>query len=235
MNNKFIRILVIVNGILLPIFILYIICIIAIEQYKQFQNEIIDDYSFESKETTEKHFEIKYSSPIKLPNSDFYYVAVEKEFEDNYGYIGLDIKNIGNMVRMNTINIIFLDKNFQNSGKLLPENASIKSMYIPKRKTENSKLHNEKSHISYFIANSDTNNDGIIDRYDQHYVYLSDINGHNLNKVTDRKVKNYQWINNNKELLLTFDNTEEPNKLEFGIYNIDSKEIRETKNINPAE
>ena len=233
MKNKFIRTLVIINGILIPIFILYIFGILVVEKYEQRQNQIIDDSFFEPKEMVERPFEIKYSSPIKLPNSDFYYVAVEKEYEDDYGTI--DIENSPNMVRMNTINILFLDKNFQNSGKLLSENASIKSMFIPNRKTEDSKLKKEINNISYFIAKSDTNEDGIINRFDQHYVYLSDLNGQNLNKVTDRKVKNYQWINDNKELLLTFDNAKDSNKLEYGIYNIDSKEIRETKNINPTE
>ena len=235
MKNKFIRTLVIINGILIPIFILYIFGILVVEKYEQRQNQIIDDSFFEPKEMVERPFEIKYSSPIKLPNSDFYYVAVEKEYEDDYGTIDIDIENSPNMVRMNTINILFLDKNFQNSGKLLSENASIKSMFIPNRKTEDSKLKKEINNISYFIAKSDTNEDGIINRFDQHYVYLSDLNGQNLNKVTDRKVKNYQWINDNKELLLTFDNAKDSNKLEYGIYNIDSKEIRETKNINPTE
>ncbi|WP_178985150.1 protein-tyrosine phosphatase family protein [Winogradskyella helgolandensis] len=235
MKNKFIRILIIINGILIPIFILYIFGLLVIEKYEQRQNQIIDDSFFESEKPSEIPFEIKYSSPIKLPNSDFYYIAIEKEFEDDYGYLDINIEDSENMVRMNTMNIIFLDENFQNSGKLLPENASIKSMFIPNRKTEDSKILKGITHISYFIANSDTNDDGIIDRFDQHYVYLSDLNGQNLNKVIDKKVKNYQWINSNKELLLTIDNPEEPNKLEYGIYNIDSKEIRETKNINPTE
>lgn len=233
MKNKFIRTLIIINGILIPIFILYIFGILAVEKYEQRQNQIIDDSFFEPKEMVERPFEIKYSSPIKLPNSEFYYVAVEKKYEDDYETI--DIENSPNMVKMNTINILFLDENFQNSGKLLSKNASIKSMFIPNRKTEDSKLKKGINNISYFIAKSDTNEDGIINRFDQHYVYLSDLNGQNLNKVTDRKVKNYQWINDNKELLLTFDNVKDSSKLEYGIYNIDSKKIRETKNINPAE
>ena len=235
MNNKFIRILVIINGILIPIFILYLFGLLILEKADQYQEQIDQEAYYDSDESVEKLFDIKYSSPVKLPNSNFYYVAVQKKFKDEYGYTDLDVEDSENMVNVNTVNILFLDKEFQNSGKLLPKNASIKSMFIPNRHTNDAEVLKELKHISYFIANTDTNGDGVINEFDQHYVYLSDLNGENLIKVSDRKVKNYLWINNNKELLLTFDNLEEPNKLEYGIYNIDSKKIRAIKNINPVE
>lgn len=45
----------------------------------------------------------------------------------------------------------------------------------------------------------------------------------------------YQWINNNKEILLTFDNGDETETLEYGIYNIENEKIKETKSLNPRE
>ncbi len=85
-------------------------------------------------------------------------------------------------------------------------------MYIPSTTLDQE---NSALYISYFIAENDTNSDGRIDENDQHYVYLSDLNGANLKQITTRKVSQYKWINNNAQLLLTFKNGESDSNLEF--------------------
>src|SRR5690606_8253293 len=122
----------------------------------------------------------------------FYYVTVEKKYQSQYGEIDIDIEHSPNMVRQNTINVLFLNKQQSEIGKLLPENGSITSMSVLNRFTENSEELKQIKHIAYYIATKDTNEDGIIDSADQHYVYLSDLNGKNLKKVTDQKVKKFQ-------------------------------------------
>jgi hypothetical protein len=135
----------------------------------------------------------------------------------------------------NTVNLLFLDKDFNITGKILDKGGSILNMFIPNRLSDDENLISQINNLSFFIAKEDTNNDGRINRKDQHYVYVSDLDGKNLTRVTDRKVKQYQWINNNKEILLTFDNGDETETLEYGIYNIETKKIKETKSLNPRE
>jgi hypothetical protein len=234
MNNKFIRILIIINGILIPFFILYLLGIITYENFKKTEPiDLCDGLVLENENLSD--FSILNSKPIKIPNSELYYVTVEKKYKSRDGEMDIDIAHTPNMVRQNTINVLFLNKQQSELGKLLPENGSITSMSVLNRFTENPEELKQIKHISYYIATKDTNEDGIIDSADQHYVYLSDLNGKNLKKVTDRKVKRFQWLNQGKEMILTFDQKDDKNDIDYAIYNIETNEIRPTEKLNEIE
>ena len=47
--------------------------------------------------------------------------------------------------------------------------------------------------------------------------------------MSDRKVKQYEWVNDNEEILLNFV-TENNSEFEYGLYNIENKTIKITKN-----
>jgi len=234
MNSKLIRTLIIINGILIPIFILYVFGSIVYEKLEK--NEPIElDNSFEFENQNLSKFSIQNSEPIQIPNSEFYYITVEKKYQSQYGEIDIDIENSPNMVRQNTINVLFLNNQQSEIGKLLPENGSITSMSVLNRFTENSEELKQIKHIAYYIATKDTNEDGIIDSADQHYVYLSDLNGKNLKKVTDRKVKKFQWLNQGKEMILTLYKKDNDNDFDYAIYNLETNEIRSTEKLNEIE
>ena len=234
MNSKLIRTLIIINGILIPIFILYVFGSIVYEKFEK--NEPIElDNSFEFENQNLSKFSIQNSEPIQIPNSEFYYITVEKKYQSQYGEIDIDIENSPNMVRQNTINVLFLNKQQSEIGKLLPENGSITSMSVLNRFTENSEELKQIKHIAYYIATKDTNEDGIIDSADQHYVYLSDLNGKNLKKVTDLKVKKFQWLNQGKEMILTLYKKDNDNDFDYAIYNLETNEIRPTEKLNEIE
>ncbi|WP_296315546.1 hypothetical protein [Winogradskyella sp. UBA3174] len=180
-------------------------------------------------------FSILNSEPIKIPNSELYYVTVEKKYRSQDGEMDIEIAHTPNMVRQNTINFLFLDKQQSELGKLLPGNGSITSMSVLNRFTENPEELKQIKHIAYYIATKDTNEDGIIDSADQHYVYLSDLNGKNLKKVTDRKVKRFRWLNQGKEMILTFDQKDHKNDFDYAIYNLETNEIRPTEKLNEIE
>ena len=76
MNNKFIRVLIIINGILIPFFILLILFNLFKEEYYKPKSF---DSQFEESEGTEPKYEIKQSSIIKVPNSENYMVAEYKK------------------------------------------------------------------------------------------------------------------------------------------------------------
>ena len=227
MNNKFIRFLIIINGILIPIFIGIILL------------EFLDN-KYNATETSEVEFKEKYeirqTSLIKLPNSENFIVAEFKKQIDDY--FALEIEDevlLPYTVPSNTVNIIFLDKDFNQIRKLLNKNASIASMFVSNSHSSSKKLINKMSHLSFYIAIEDTNNDGEINIRDQHYVYISDLNGENLTKVSDRKVKRYEWINDNQNILLTFSNESNSSELKYGVYNIKNKTLTEKKSLKPTE
>ena len=227
MNNKFIRILIIINGILIPIFIGFLLVSFIISEIKSKKETVWADGKYLEQVN---EFEVKYDSPKNLPNSENYYVAIQKIYADQYNlYTGDDLLN---QIPSNTSNIIFLDKNFNVKGKILSREGSILNMYVPKMET---KEENSVGYISYFIADSDTNSDDRIDRNDQHYVYLSDLNGENLKQISDRKVSQYKWINDNSQLLLTFKKGEADTNLEFGVYDVGTGKIEQTKSLNNTE
>ena len=225
MKSKFIRILLIINGILIPIFIIFVLGSFLIEKFEtnsEFESSLNDS------EIRETEYEVKQSSLIGIPNSENYIVAEYKKPVDKYVTIMEEI-NLPYDVPDNTFNIIILDKNFNQKKKLLNKNGSIKSMFISNAYSHNKNLVKKTTHLSFYIATDDTNNDGEINKRDQHYVYLSDLNGENLIKVSDRKVKQYEWVNENKELLLNFET--ENSEPKYGLYNIENKTLTETKNI----
>lgn len=226
MNNKFIRVLIIINGILIPCFILLIIGNIIKEEYsKRGRFNSQSDFSERSK----PKYEIKRSSIIKVPNSENYMVAEYKRPIDDFVkteekiYFPYEVPD-------DTFNIIFLDKNYNQKRKLLEKDGDIASMFISNAYTNNKELISKIHHLSFYIATEDTNSDGKINVNDQHYVYLSNLDGSNLVKVTDRIVKQYEWINDNNELLLTFVN-DKNDDLEQGIYNIENKTLTDTESL----
>ena len=227
MKSKFIRVLIVINGILIPIFILFVLgehLIGESQTYPEFETNLNES------KTSKIEYEIKQSSLIGIPNSENYIVAEYKKPIDKYITIMEDI-NLPYDVPENTFNIIFLDKNFNQIRKLLEKNASIKSMFISNTySSHNKEMIKKLSHLSFYIATKDSNNDGEINSRDQHYVYISDLNGENLTKVTDRKVKQFEWVNENKELLLNFV-TDKNSELKYGLYNIENKTLTETKKI----
>ena len=232
MNTKFIRALIIINGILIPVFIVFVLGSVILEEYEnRWANKTDLEVYEDAYKNNKNNYEIRYSSPNKIPNSNNYYVAVSKKFSGEYDLEG----DLLNLIPDNTVNLLFLDKDLNMTGKILDKGGSILNMFIPNRLSDDENLISQINNLSFFIAKEDTNNDGWINRKDQHYVYVSDLDGKNLTRVTDRKVKQYQWINNNKEILLTFDNGDETETLEYGIYNIETKKIKETKSLNLRE
>jgi len=219
MKSKFVRILLIINGILIPIFILFVLG-------NYFKDKLNSNFEYKEPEIVESEYETKQSSLISIPNSEFYLIAEYKK-RISIGEFSIQSEeqiNLPYSVPENTLNLIFLDKDLNHKRKLLKENASIKSMFVSHPFNNDFNEIEEITHLSFYIATEDSNEDGIIDKRDQHYVYISDVNGKNLTKVTDRKIKQYEWINGNKELLLNF-KTEDNTKLEYGVYNIKNKTI----------
>ncbi len=228
MKSKFFKVLLIINGILIPIFIIYVLGN-ALDHYLKYNN--FGSNPNDSVDMTELT-EIRQSSLIKIPNSENYITAeYYLNYHRGFGTEGEDELNLPYQVPKNTFNIIFLDPKFNQIRKLLKKKGSIKSVFISNTFYSHNKDTVEKlPYLSFYIAEKDSNNDGKINNLDQHYVYISDLDGDNLTKISDRKVRAYEWVNDNKEILLTFV-SDKDSKLSFGLYNVKTKTMTIPKTI----
>jgi len=236
MKSKFIKILITINGILLiPILIFLTYEIVYkelnksnknVNDFNQYQPQIIEEQT-----ELKDDYKIQFSSVFKIPNSENYMIASYKYFDKKNSYPETEII-LPYTIPTYTFNLTFLDKEFNTIGKLLDKKGSIKSMYIPYEYNRRRKVLEELKYLSFYIATEDTNKDGTINLSDEHHLYVTELNGKNLTQVTDKKLKQYQWINDGEEMILTFE-TEgklESDKLKLGIYNVKSKKMRIPRN-----
>lgn len=234
MNNKFIKTLIIINGILIPIFVIILLTDYIKTKINRDDFDSSDiEYSSQEKKLPELKETIRYSSIQKIPNSEYFIVAKYLVLDDKPSYGDYDLI-IPYTVPDRTINILFLDKNYNVVRKLLEKDCSIKKMFISKAYLNKDKTQEDLKFLSFYIAKEDTTGEGKINDYDQHYIYVSDLNGENLTKVTDREINQYQWISEGTELLLQFeekDNNGNEN-LRYGIYNIQKKSMTIPKSID---
>lgn len=164
----------------------------------------------------------KLSAPIKIPTSNFFYIPIV----GNLDYVDLNRTyqmSPTNMVVPYTSNILFLNKDSVEIGKLLAKNGSIKYMRVASGPKE---LVPKK--IVYFLAEQDSNNNGEVDYVDKHFLYISDLNGKDLTKITERRIDNYQWVSQGNEILIQFYNTKEMNDSIYGLFNTETKELKFT-------
>ena len=223
MNNKFIKILIVINGILIPLFILTLFGLLLVEYFSTRSNNhsvINDDYKPE--------YRIEHTSPNEIVNSDNYYISKYK-VEEIDDLIGKRILEIGKLPE-NTVNLVFLNKNFEKIGNLLEKDASVKDINIPNYYSNDDERIKLTKNITYLIALEDSNNDEVINEYDDHYLFISDLNGQNLNKILNKQIKEYKFINDFKEILITYHENEK--NLAVGVYDIDKNKFNKKSTLS---
>lgn len=166
------------------------------------------------------------SDPLELPFSDLYYAPKIKDL-DLKGQVQKTIEiNSTTMVADSTINILFFDSDCKLIRELLPEDGNITWMYVGPRDEGLGPKRN-----LYALAKDDTNNDGMINKKDTDYLFISELDGKDLTKVTERRVESMEWIGSGNELLIEFPNPNDffnPQKRKdslYGIYNTESKAL----------
>lgn len=117
MNNKFIRVLIVINGILFPLFILFLAFGIINETRSTHETFWTEEENTHPVQT----FQIKYDPPAQLPYSENYYVAVRKIYDDE---VDLMIQTkYPPTLPPNTCNILFMDKDVKVKGKIFQATA----------------------------------------------------------------------------------------------------------------
>ena len=162
----------------------------------------------------------KRSDPLKVPFSNLFYSPfvgnMDFEVQIDKSYTLYNDK----MVVDNTTNILFFDSECNLIGKLLPKNGYISWMYVgPSKKDLGPKR------IIYALAEIDTDNDGLVNDNDRQYLYISNLNGTGLTKITERRIQSFEWVGQGEEILMVFPSTDTKNDSLFGIFNTKTKEL----------
>jgi len=165
----------------------------------------------------------KQSDPLNLPFSNLYYAPkigtldFEIQIDKNYEVYP------SSMIVDNTTNILFFDSICNLKNRLLPKDGYISWMYVgPKKEGLGPKKN------LYALSNSDTNEDGLINHNDLNYLFISELDGHDLTKITERRIQNMEWIGRGNELLIEFVYQKEEKDSLYGIFNTETKNLRLT-------
>ena len=161
----------------------------------------------------------KLSEPLEIPFSNLFYIPMV----GNLDYADLNRTyelSSSNMVVEYTSNILFIDNECIILGKLLPENGYIKYMMVG---PENEDIEPKK--IIYLLAKDEPNTYGKEYFLEEHYLYISDIDGKNLTKITERDFISLQWVNQGKAIQVNFYYKKYMNDSIHGLFNVETNEF----------
>nr|WP_299069893.1 hypothetical protein [uncultured Allomuricauda sp.] len=161
----------------------------------------------------------KLSEPLRVPYSDYFYIPMV----GNLDYVDLERTyqiHRSNMIVEYTSNILFLDKNCNVINKLLPENGSIRYMNVVPRNEES-----KPRKIIYRLTQDEPNAFGKIYNLEKHFFYISDLDGKNLIKITDREIISFQWDQKREEIRFYFFYNKRMNDSLHGVFNIESNKF----------
>ncbi|APQ18089.1 hypothetical protein [Maribacter hydrothermalis] len=193
---------------------------------KNTQNSSFDNkYSSRPIEQENTKWNGNISEPLHIKNTDYYYIPILHGISgelDEHGFYNLKHNN---MVGERTRNILFMDKECAVIGKLLNQDGLIYQMeVIP------SINNNLAENILYIIFEKDSNEDEIINTNDRYAIYISDINGENLSKITDKPIESLQY--DTGCLIFEYYKTQNSTDSIYGIYDIKNKYLIFTNNLD---
>lgn len=231
-TNRLIKFLVILNGLLLPVLLLFALYQITKELYTNKNHYpdgvILGEKLEEAKKDSVALQGLRYYSPISIYNSENKLLKIslltyqeEKKLKE-----AASVANDIGDPSFNLVNIVFLDKNYQVIGSLVDKKASIlKIEFKGNYYYEDKPIDKTYRYIGYLIAFEDTNKDGKLNSKDNHDLYISDLSGKNLKKITNNiDIDSFEFINSNSQIFIHYKERknipEEHKKIKFAVYDI---------------
>ena len=254
--NKLVKTLIIINGIIIPVVLLFMFILLIKDVFMPGSNTDQNQeagINLENERLTESGDTlvlqgINYSEPEPIYNSTYYYIAIEPKTYDEPEVVSSVKDEVlaeaaypPSLHSFNSytcrLNYIFLDKEFNYIGKLVNKKASI--IVASFNLYYNEEVDTTIKNIVYLIAFSDTNKDGLLNQFDHHDLYISNLNGSGLTKVTnDIDIVNYKFINQSSEIFITYKDTtdkkEEYKLNRFAVYTINTKSLRFLTSIDKS-
>lgn len=231
--NKFVKILIIINGLIIPTLLL----VGLLEVFKPFKKTQKEGITISApnasrvEDDTEKKINrtLLYHEPEEIYNSSNYYLPIMLRTEE----VDEDFRLVkkGSYSKTEKINVIFLNENFEVIKVLLDKNA-----FIEEIKTNSNNEYFEKrihcKNFIYSIAFDDTNKDGDLSSLDKTDLYISDLKGNNFKQITkDKKIISFDFFNEYTQIIIKF--KDENSSLEkFEIYDIEKDEFKPVSSLN---
>lgn len=246
MNNKFIKILIIVNGLLIPVFVGWTVYKVAFaDSYDSYEPDgiIVGDELDKAMQDSLALQGISYEMPEQVYNSSNLYIPVSaRTYEE-----ALALKRISESAgdfyagAYNNVNVLFLDKNYKVIGSLLDRKASVNSIQNGPDNYYNNRQEIDTTfrHLAYLIGFEDSNKDGRLNSEDDHDLYLSDLSGKNLTQVTSGvDVDQYTFIQSNTRILIRYKERnalrDEHNPIRLALYDIRARELTPLEDVHLA-
>lgn len=240
--NKLVKILIIINGLMLPILIgvVFYKWIDPFSPKNNIENGIILGERLEGAKIDSIALQgLFYESPVGIYNSTYYYLPISvmtynevkdlRKYASSANNLSLSFQHI--------MNVVFLDNDFEVKSTLLDKKASIIEIEIRERYGYDKKIDITVKNIGYLIGFEDSNRDGKLNSTDNHDLYISDLNGQNLVQATnDIDIVSFEFINSNTEIMIRYkernDLKEEHKKIKFGMFDIRSSEFKNLSSLN---
>jgi hypothetical protein len=242
--TKFVKTLIIINGLLIPIALLIILISFLIDEFRNNRyppDPVMTENLITKDGDTLMAQGLEYTTPESIYNSSNLWIKVgPKTFEtpkllrDSYS---VNFER-GSEPYEYYVNILFLDSSYNLLTTLVDKKASIKSVLIP-AEYPSEKIDTTVKNIGYLIAFEDSNNDKVIDYEDNYDFYISNLSGGGLTQVTKGiDIISFEFIKNNKQIFISFkerkDMPDEHKIKRFALYNIKSKDLRYLSNLDKA-
>lgn len=145
---------------------------------------------------------ISFQQPVKIKNTDTYLLPITvKVFETPRK------KSVSTLYETllfpNHINFVFLTQEFEVIRTLVTKKASISRYMIPSMFVHEPSEIEKIKHILYLIAFEDTNKDNILNSKDDHDLYISDLDGGNLRRITSGyDVVEFEFVEDYTQVLI---------------------------------
>jgi len=246
--SKFIKTLIIINGLLIPT--------VAIFLFASYLWDALDiGYNYNEGGINTENFVVKdndtllvqgteYSDPVQVYNCSNHYIEVNVKtynkpptksmFSGSVNFEGGGSSEYD----LDLMNILFLDKEFKPIGRLLGKKAYISSTSFSTDHW-NQKLDSTVLNIFYRITFDDSNKDGVLNYFDNDDLYMTDLSGKDLTQITSGiEIDDYKVISNGRQVLITYhkrsDIREEYKIKRYALYDIDQKKLLYLDEINKA-
>jgi len=250
--TKFIKTLIIINGLIIPLVLIIFLGIIIQESArnspKRFDPDPIKTVNLITKEgDTLVTQGLRYQDPESVYNSTNFIIKVMPRTYDKprkiesestiRAYRQVEIMG-SNEPTGYLVNILFLDTNYNYIRRLVDKKASIEQVTIP-TDYDRQEVDTTVKNIGYLIAYEDSNNDKIIDWNDDYDLYISDLDGKNLFQIThDRDINGFEFINQHNDVFISYTDREkirdEYKITRFAIFNIKTRQLRDLATIDKA-
>ena len=244
MNNKFIKFLIILNGVMLPVLLGFAIFQIAKDffprqQVVQERGITMSDELEETETDDIPEQGLEYGMTEGIYNSTNFMLKVSIEnYRKSEDKINMSYYSGEEYFRSysNLINVIFLDEKYEVIRTLLDKKASISKIGM---RGENYTTFGDPlksySTITYKIAFEDTNGDGKLNEDDDHDLYVSNLSGGEFTQVTTGiDVKEWSVYHETGMIFIRYaERTQEEQKeTKFASYSIKDKKFKKLNGLN---